>query len=71
MSVDAVFDTSVGDVAHSIPSVPVAENYRTNIVGDLLFSKADFKIIVDERFAGDFNGGVSGDFTEVPDPDYK
>ena len=69
--VDAVFNTSVGDVAHSIPSVPVAENYRTNIVGDLLFSKADFKIIVDERFAGDFNGGVSGDFTEVPDPDYK
>lgn len=69
--VDAVFNTSVGDVAHSIPSVPVAENYRTNIVGDLLFSKADFKIIVDERFAGDFNGGVSGDFTEVPNPDYN
>lgn len=69
--VDAVFNTSVGDVAHSIPSVPVAENYRTNIIGDLLFSKADFKIIVDERFAGDFNGGVSGDFTEVPNPDYN
>lgn len=69
--VDAVFNTSVGDVAHSIPSVPVAENYRTNIVGDLLFSKADFKIIVDERFAGDFNGGVSGGFTEVPNPDYN
>lgn len=69
--VDAVFNTSVGDVAHSIPSVPVAENYRTNIVGDLLFSKADFKIIVDERFAGDFNGGVSGNFTEVPNPDYN
>ena len=69
--VDAVFNTSVGDVAHSIPSVPVAENYRTNIVGDLLFSKADFKIIVDERFAGDFSGGVSGGFTEVPNPDYN
>ena len=69
--VDAVFNTSVGDVAHSIPSVPVAENYRTNIVGDLLFSKADFKIIVEERFAGDFNGGVSGGFTEVPNPDYN
>lgn len=69
--VDAVFNTSVGDVAHSIPSVPVAENYRTNIVGDLLFSKADFKIIVDERFAGEFNGGVSGNFTEVPNPDYN
>lgn len=69
--VDAVFNTSVGDVAHSIPSVPVAENYRTNIVGDLLFSKSDFKIIVDERFVGDFNGGVSGGFTEVPNPDYN
>lgn len=50
VTVDAVFNTSVGDVAHSIPSVPVAENYRTNIVGDLLFNQADFKIIVDETF---------------------
>lgn len=50
VTVDAVFNTSVGDVTHSIPSVPVAENYRTNIVGDLLFNTADFKIIVDERF---------------------
>ena len=50
VTVDAVFNTSVGDVTHSIPSVPVAENYRTNIVGDLLFNTADFEIIVDERF---------------------
>ena len=65
VTVDAVFNTSVGDVTHSIPSVPVAENYRTNIVGDLLFNTADFKIIVDERFVADYNGNLNGEFNEV------
>lgn len=71
VKIEAMFTTSVGNVEHSIISVPVAQNYRTNIIGDLLFNKADFRIIVDERFAGDHNGGVSGGFTEVPNPDFK
>lgn len=50
ISVSAEFATEFGTVAHSIVEVPVAENYRTNILGDLLFSKADLKIIVDEDF---------------------
>ena len=65
VAVNAVFNTSVGDVTHNIPSVPVAENYRTNIVGDLLFNAADFKIIVDERFVADYNGNLNGEFNEV------
>ena len=50
VGVNAVFKTTVGDVTHSIPSVPVAENFRTNIVGDLLFNTTNFKIYVDEKF---------------------
>ena len=50
VGVNAVFNTTVGDVTHSIPSVPVAENFRTNIVGDLLFNTTNFKIYVDEKF---------------------
>lgn len=65
VGVNAVFTTSVGDVKHNIPSVPVAENYRTNIVGDLLFNTADFRIIVDETFVADYNGNLEGEFNEV------
>lgn len=50
VGVNAVFNTTAGDVTHSIPSVPVAENFRTNIVGDLLFNTTNFKIYVDEKF---------------------
>lgn len=50
VDVDAEFVTDFGTVSHEFTFVPVAENYRTNIVGDLLFNKADFEIIVDEKF---------------------
>lgn len=62
ISVSAEFATEFGTVAHSIVEVPVAENYRTNILGDLLFSKADLKIIVDEDFVADYNGDSEGNF---------
>lgn len=38
-------------VNNTIPSVPLRENYRTNIVGNLLTSKTDFEIFVDANFA--------------------
>ena len=53
VAVEAVFQTTGGEVSHFIPSVPVAENFRTNIVGDLLFNTADFNIYVDEKFTND------------------
>lgn len=53
VKVDALFQTTGGNVSHSIPFVPVAENFRTNIVGDLLFNTADFNIYVDEKFTND------------------
>ena len=37
-------------VNNEISSVPLKENYRTNIVGNLLTSKTDFVIIVDADF---------------------
>ena len=39
-----------GNVTNTVSSVPLRENYRTNIVGNLLTSKVDYEIIVDERF---------------------
>lgn len=42
--VDATFETSLGTVAHSINSVPVQKNYRTNIVGDIFTNDSKFII---------------------------
>ena len=63
VDVDAEFVTDFGTVSHEFTFVPVAENYRTNIVGDLLFNKADFEIIVDEKFNdqdNEYEGGKYG-----------
>ena len=51
VEVNAVFHTSVGDVTHAIPYVPVAENYRTNVIGDLIFSTTELHIVIDEKFS--------------------
>lgn len=40
----------IGTVHHSIPSVPVQRNYRTNIVGDLFTTDAHLQIIIDPAF---------------------
>ena len=37
-------------ITNTIPNVPVKENYRTNIVGNLLTSKTDYEVIVDAAF---------------------
>ena len=42
--VDATFETTLGTVSHSISSVPVQKNYRTNIVGDLFTNTSKFII---------------------------
>lgn len=50
VKVDMTFHTTHGNVDLSIENVPIRENYRTNIIGDLLTTEAVFNIIVDERF---------------------
>ena len=42
---------SEATVHNIISDVPLKENYRTNIVGNLLTSKTDFEIIVDAAFS--------------------
>ena len=44
--------TNYATVNNTISEVPVKENHRTNIVGNLLTSKTDYEIIVDADFAG-------------------
>ena len=59
-------------ISHSFESVPVQENYRTNIVGNLISSTTDFIVEVNDDWAGpDYkydseNGNVT---VEVDTPD--
>ncbi|MBO7323391.1 MAG: hypothetical protein J6U51_07405 [Bacteroidales bacterium] len=41
------------EISHSFTSVPVQENYRTNIVGNLISSSTDFNVVVDAEFEGE------------------
>ena len=48
-------------VNNTVENVPLKENYRTNIVGNLLTSKTDYEIVVDADFADkDLDGGKYG-----------
>lgn len=42
--------TDKGNVENTIINVPVKQNYRTNIIGNLLTQKTKFDIVVDEDF---------------------
>lgn len=55
-------ETNVGTVSHKIASVPVKENYRTNILGNILTTDAKFEIIVDNEFDGYYKGDTDGNF---------
>ena len=45
-------------VSNIIPNVPLKENYRTNIVGNLLSSSTTYEIVVDADFKTDGNGDM-------------
>ena len=61
--VDIEVETSVGKVNHTVSNVPIKENYRTNILGNLLTTGAEFTVIIDEKFDGDYYGP---DFLKTP-----
>ena len=44
--------TDKGSIQHEIVAVPVKENYRTNVIGNLLTKETTFEIIVDADFDG-------------------
>lgn len=50
VDVDVVLNTNMGTVTHNIANVPVKENYRTNILGNLLTTGTTFNVVIDERF---------------------
>lgn len=53
--------TNLANINNTIYEVPVKENYRTNIVGNLLTSKTDYEIIVDADFNDkELDGGKFG-----------
>ena len=56
VSVEASFNVGMeAPVEHSIPSVPLKKNYRTNIIGDLFTAGATLEIKIDHAFAGEDN----------------
>lgn len=62
VTVDVTIKTQYGDVNHIVESVPVKENYRTNLLGNFLTTGATFNVVVDERFqAPDYIVPVPGE----------
>lgn len=49
----SVISASVNNIDTPVSSVPLKENYRTNIVGNLLTSSATYEIIVDAAWSGE------------------
>ena len=49
--------TELATITNTIPNVPVKENYRTNIVGNLITSSTDYEVIVDANFNTNNNPG--------------
>ena len=45
-------NTKTKTISHSFESVPIQENYRTNIVGNLISSTTDFVVEVNDDWAG-------------------
>ena len=45
-------NTDKGTIKNEIVAVPVKENYRTNVIGNLLTKESTFEIVVDSNFDG-------------------
>ena len=52
VTVEVVIETTLGNVSQTFTNVPVKENYRTNIVGNLVSTSAEFTVSVDEAWEG-------------------
>lgn len=63
VSVCYEIETNIGTVKNTIDNVPVKANYRTNIIGNLITSKADYKIAVDDEWGGSYAGP---EFVQIP-----
>lgn len=50
VAVDMKFHTTHGEVQIYVPNVPIKENHRTNIIGDLLTSEVVLEVVLDDLF---------------------
>ncbi len=48
--IETTLNGTSAHVTNTVSSVPLKENYRTNIIGNLLTSKVDYEIVVDADF---------------------
>ena len=72
VTVNAVINLGNGQsISHNFTNVPVKENHRTNIVGNLISSTTDFIVEVNDDWAGeDYNVNVwDGRSIEIPSYD--
>lgn len=70
--VDMTVVTNMGTIQHTVDNVPIKENYRTNILGNLLTTYATFKVVVDEEFIKpDYNVGLPEEYEYVAEGLYK
>ena len=56
VNLDYEIVTDKGAIEHSIVNVPIRENYRTNVIGNLFTKESKFEIIVDAEFDGEYFG---------------
>ena len=56
VNLDYEIVTDKGAIKHSIVNVPIRENYRTNVIGNLFTKESKFEIIVDAEFDGEYYG---------------
>ena len=56
ITVSYIINTTEGNIENEIENVPVKPNYRTNIIGNLITSKADYTITLDKQWY-DADGG--------------
>ena len=47
-----IYTENDGNIPHSVSSVPVKPNYRTNIVGNLISGQTDYNVSLEEVWAG-------------------
>ena len=70
--VDMTVVTNMGTIQHTVDNVPIKENYRTNILGNLLTTDAVFKVVVDETFIKpDYNVTLPEEYELVSEGLYK
>ena len=62
--------TDKGNIAHEIVAVPVKENYRTNVIGNLLTKETTFEIVVDANFEDSADAYEGGKFGVIDDQKY-